>query len=197
MQSTARLTSRCRPVDKHACTRNSQSIEGWPNFGLQIQWHDRVQQCINQYSILQGTQAWIDCRLRIRESVGRTWLWHLNANNTNVLLWILNRHSDRHAPWIAKERHLRSKIRWFTEFCNSHYLSHLAAFFIDPRAKRSTVRSCLYFFSNSHAGEWYSNSGKHDIRSLRKNTKSVHVGPRSWQHCLTGAIPSKTCQLPI
>ena len=66
--------------------------------------------------------------------------------HTHVLLQILNRHSDRHAPWIAKERHLRSKIRWFTEFCNSHYLSHLAAFFIDPRAKRSTVRSCLYFF---------------------------------------------------
>ena len=106
-------------------------------------------------------------------------LWHLNANNTNVLLWILNRHSDRHAPWIAKERHLRSKIRWFTEFCNSHYLSHLAAFFIDPRAKRSTVRSCLYFFlSNSHTGEWHSNSGKHDVRSLKKKHKKRSCGAK-------------------
>src|SRR5260221_13057739 len=28
------------------------------------------------------------------------------------------------------------------EFCNSHYLSHFAAFFIDARAKRSVVESC-------------------------------------------------------
>ena len=55
---------------------------------------------------------------------------------------IIKRRSDRHAPWISRERNLRSKIRWFTEFCNSHYLSQLATFFIDARAKRSTVRSC-------------------------------------------------------
>jgi hypothetical protein len=36
---------------------------------------------------------------------------------------------------------VRSKIRWFTEFCNSHYLSHFAAFFIDARTKRSVVES--------------------------------------------------------
>ena len=36
---------------------------------------------------------------------------------------------------------MRSKIRWFTEFCNSHYLSHFAAFFIDARTKRSVVES--------------------------------------------------------
>ena len=27
------------------------------------------------------------------------------------------------------------------EFCNSHYLSHFAAFFIDARTKRSVVES--------------------------------------------------------
>ena len=36
---------------------------------------------------------------------------------------------------------MRSKIRWFTKFCNSHYLSHFAAFFIDARTKRSVVES--------------------------------------------------------
>jgi hypothetical protein len=36
---------------------------------------------------------------------------------------------------------VRSKIRWFTEFCNSHYLSHFAAFFIDAGTKRSVVES--------------------------------------------------------
>ena len=32
--------------------------------------------------------------------------------------------------------------------CNSHYLSHFAAFFIDARAKRSVVESCIpsYFY---------------------------------------------------
>src|SRR5690349_17096259 len=28
--------------------------------------------------------------------------------------------------------------------CNSHYLSHFAAFFIDARAKRSIVKSCTF-----------------------------------------------------
>ena len=31
------------------------------------------------------------------------------------------------------------------KFCNSHYLSHFAAFFIDARAKRSVVESFDYF----------------------------------------------------
>ena len=38
-----------------------------------------------------------------------------------------------------------SKIQWFTEFCNSHYLSQLATFFIHARAKRSTIKSCIVF----------------------------------------------------
>ena len=42
---------------------------------------------------------------------------------------------------------MRSKTRWFTEFCNSHYVSQFAAFFIDAQAKRSTVKSCIYCFS--------------------------------------------------
>ena len=59
-------------------------------------------------------------------------------------VYSLSRHSDRHTPWRTRECNLRSKIRWFTSFCNSHYLSQLATFFIDARAKRSTVRS-FYF----------------------------------------------------
>ena len=31
-------------------------------------------------------------------------------------------------------------------FCNSHYLSHFAAFFIDARTKRSVVESFVLFF---------------------------------------------------
>ena len=36
---------------------------------------------------------------------------------------------------------MRSKFWWFTELCNSHYVSQFAAFFIDTRAERSTVES--------------------------------------------------------
>ena len=43
---------------------------------------------------------------------------------------------------ITKERNLRSKFWWFTEFCNSHYVSHFAAFFIVTRTKISTAKSC-------------------------------------------------------
>ena len=43
---------------------------------------------------------------------------------------------------LTRKRQLRSKIWWFTEFCNSHYVSHFAAFFIDTRAKISVAKSC-------------------------------------------------------
>ena len=51
------------------------------------------------------------------------------------------RRSDGHGRRITGGRKVRSKIRWFTEFCNSHYVSHFAAFFIDARAKRSVAKS--------------------------------------------------------
>ena len=47
---------------------------------------------------------------------------------------------------ISQERNLRSKIWWFTEFCNSHYVSHFAAFFIVARTKISVAKSCFFVF---------------------------------------------------
>jgi len=35
-----------------------------------------------------------------------------------------------------------------SRICNSHYVSHFAAFFIDARAKRSIAESCLGFCLN-------------------------------------------------
>ena len=46
---------------------------------------------------------------------------------------------------LSRERNLRSKIWWFTEFCNSHYVSHFAAFFIVAGTKISVVNSCSGF----------------------------------------------------
>ena len=52
-----------------------------------------------------------------------------------------NRHSNKHAPRNTRKRNMRSKIWWFTEFCNSHYVSHFAAFFIVVGTKTSVAES--------------------------------------------------------
>ena len=46
---------------------------------------------------------------------------------------------------LTSERNLRSKIWWFAEFCNSHYVSHFAAFFIVTGTKISIANSCSVF----------------------------------------------------
>ena len=60
----------------------------------------------------------------------------------------MNRHSNRHAP--RRKRKMRSKFWWLTGFCNSHDVSHFAAFFIVVGAKTSVAESVLalfYFFA--------------------------------------------------
>jgi len=69
-------------------------------------------------------------------------LYHMKLSSHTILYVVFNM-TLRQACSLERKRNLRSKIRWFTEFCNSHYLSQLATFFIDARAKRSTVRSCI------------------------------------------------------
>ena len=55
-------------------------------------------------------------------------------------------HWNRHATRSTRKRNLRSKFWWLTEFCNSHYVSHVAAFFIVARAKISVAVSCKIFW---------------------------------------------------
>ena len=47
---------------------------------------------------------------------------------------------------FVRKPQLAFKDSMIHKFCNSHYLSHFATFFIDTRAKRSTVDSCMSFF---------------------------------------------------
>ena len=42
-----------------------------------------------------------------------------------------------------------SKTWWFVKFCNSHYVSHFAAFFIVARTKISVAKSCLLYYISS------------------------------------------------
>ena len=58
---------------------------------------------------------------------------------------VWKRHSTRHGVELLQHRNMRSKFQWFTELCNSHYVSQFAAFFIDIRAERSTVKSRRFF----------------------------------------------------
>ena len=99
----------------------------------------------------------------------KTPFWHYFSSqsretrltSTPILGLRVSRYSNRHALRNTRERNMRSKIRWFTEFCNSHYVSHFAAFFIVARAKRSVVKSCFLFVQeNQDSINMVKNSGE-------------------------------------
>ena len=71
------------------------------------------------------------------------------AHVTNVFqhhrCWDLFTETEPCIPITNNGCNVRSKIWWFTESCNSHYVSHFAAFFIVLWAKRSIVKWCGLF----------------------------------------------------
>jgi hypothetical protein len=68
----------------------------------------------------------------------------LSVKVNNAYDFLYESATERNVPSRRPQgRHLRSKIWWFTEFCNSHCLSHFAAFFIVDRAKSSIATSGL------------------------------------------------------
>ena len=69
----------------------------------------------------------------------------VHAYRMNDIVSEVYGHWNRHATRCTRKRNMRSKIWWFTEFCNSHYVSHFAAFFIVVRAKISVAVSCKIF----------------------------------------------------
>ena len=82
-----------------------------------------------------------------------------------------NRYWERRAPRATQKRNLRSKIWWFTESCNSHYVSHFAAFFIVARAKISIAKSCTFFmFELTNEAKWIASKisqlAKYQVESL-------------------------------
>ena len=50
---------------------------------------------------------------------------------------------------ITQKRNVRSKFWWFTRSCNSHYVSHFAAFFIVVGSKTSIAESCNEFYNRT------------------------------------------------
>ena len=64
-----------------------------------------------------------------------------------ILFWEVNiTHWNKHARKISLWRSLRSKIWWLAEFCNSHCVSHFAAFFIVMGTKISIVENFLFIW---------------------------------------------------
>ncbi len=66
-----------------------------------------------------------------------------SAVETQTISWIIDTQRGM-LPGVSRERNLRSKIWWFTEFCNSHYVSHFAAFFIVPGTKISIAKRLFF-----------------------------------------------------
>ena len=113
-------------------------------------WTFKFDCSINMCSPLLVTKAKLD---RERHEHLQTTRTHLKkgSGEKKTSEWLrtqlelgLKQHSKKHTPRDTKECKLRSKTWWFTEFCNSHWLSHFAAFFIDLGAKISVAKSCAY-----------------------------------------------------
>ncbi len=118
------------------------------------------------------------------------------ANYKNLPLSNDYRHSNRHAPRVTQKRNVRSKIWWFTRFCNSHYVSHFAAFFIVARAKTSVATSCFLLQLAScqcDRSTWFQYNGLGCVKFLvtpalppprtKKDRAQFTVGKWSWIKC--------------
>lgn len=75
--------------------------------------------------------------------------------------------------YSQRKCNVRSKIRWLTEFCNSHYLSHFAAFFIVSKAKISIANSCYFFIHNFNSHTLYKHKIPKNPFLINKNDPSA------------------------
>ena len=68
------------------------------------------------------------------------WKYKTDTPTTFRRLWLRTGTPTDMLP-VTRKRKVRSKFRWLTGFCNSHYVSHFAAFFIVVGAKTSVAES--------------------------------------------------------
>ena len=84
-----------------------------------------------------------------RDKTGRPCSTHANSffvfTEKTITRWEGKADTQTGMLLASQKRNVRSKFWWFTEFCNSHYVSHFAAFFIVARAKISIAESCILF----------------------------------------------------
>ena len=81
------------------------------------------------------------------------WLWTYEIHSSTAGAWSLSLRGESEPSvgikqtlqqtCFTRKRKLRSKFWWLTRFCNSHDVSHFAAFFIVVGAKTSVAESGL------------------------------------------------------
>jgi hypothetical protein len=100
---------------------------GLPCFAWLVRYKLRMRTIKTTWHINVAVSCWskmIEKTLEMRHKVAR-WCWSQECTTIGV----------------TNDCLLRSKIWWFTEFCNSHYLSHFATFFIVPEVNVSSVKT--------------------------------------------------------
>jgi hypothetical protein len=80
-------------------------------------------------------------------------------------------HWNKHGQRISSDRGMRSKIWWLAEFCNSHCVSHFAAFFIVMGTKISIVENFRFLFLNNLVISFWILCLRHIPRRHAKRTK--------------------------
>ena len=103
---------------------------------------------ISEFLMLSLTQRNHFCKWPLRWKLNFTHSYLTRKTNLNrIEIWEINlTHWNKHADRISRQRSLRSKIWWLAEFCNSHCVSHFAAFFIVMGTKISIVENFLIFW---------------------------------------------------
>src|SRR6476620_9932342 len=95
---------------------------------------------------------------------------------------------------------MRSKIRWFTVFCNSHYVSHFAAFFIVARAKISVVESCLWLHVPAMLQQYSFRDKRFGVDDLKESGRPGQLQKQPSSAALlarsTRSARSERCWLP-
>ena len=98
------------------------------------------------------------------------WIW--SGYTAQPSTYSISRYSPSRTlkqTYSQRKCNVRSKIRWLTEFCNSHYLSHFAAFFIVSKAKISIANSC--FLSSNNINYFKNSLIPHEVPT---NSLSIH-----------------------
>jgi len=91
--------------------------------------------------------------------------------------FLLKRYWKKCTLGATPECNLRSKIRWFTEFCNSHYVSHFAAFFIDRRTEISVAKSCIVVIFWGRVSFLFPEKKAHSLRQINRRRVIGEIPP--------------------
>ena len=126
----------------------------------EYQWQARIAQDIDVS--LKTTSFSLALMITCASSLLQALLTRKNTRNHSSI-----RKADTEAgmlPGITQQHNVRSKFYWFSEFCNSQWLSHFAAPFIVTWAETSVAESCYekYFMKQCSYIFWSKTNGSRE-----------------------------------